>query len=79
MLLGNEAGRECMLSAIGALRIGAAIVPFNTRSADEELVHALTLAEPGRDRLRCGSHRTSHAHIPAGAAARLRRARRGHR
>ncbi|WP_298960106.1 class I adenylate-forming enzyme family protein [uncultured Methylobacterium sp.] len=46
VLLGNEAGRECLLTALGALRIGAAVVPFNTRAADEELGHALALAEP---------------------------------
>lgn len=46
VLLGNEAGRECLLTALGALRTGAAVVPFNTRASDEELRHALTLAEP---------------------------------
>ncbi|WP_407520330.1 class I adenylate-forming enzyme family protein [Methylobacterium oryzisoli] len=46
VLLGNEAGRECLLTALGALRIGAAVVPFNTRASDEELGHALALAEP---------------------------------
>ncbi|MFG1185950.1 class I adenylate-forming enzyme family protein [Xanthobacter aminoxidans] len=46
VFLGNEAGRECMLTALGALRLGAAVVPLNTRSADEELTHALELVEP---------------------------------
>lgn len=46
VLLSNEAGRECMLSALGALRIGAVIVPLNTRSGDEALAHALDLVEP---------------------------------
>lgn len=46
VLLGNEAGREAMLTAVGALRLGAVLVPFNTRSADEELGHALALAGP---------------------------------
>lgn len=46
VLLSNEAGRECMLTAVGALRIGAVVVPFNTRAADEELAHALGLVEP---------------------------------
>ncbi|GJD49742.1 Long-chain-fatty-acid--CoA ligase [Methylobacterium crusticola] len=46
VLLGNEAGRECLLTALGALRIGAAVVPFNTRASDEEFGHALALAAP---------------------------------
>ncbi len=46
VLLGNEAGRECILTALGALRLGAAVVPLNTRYADEELAHALALVEP---------------------------------
>ena len=46
VLLGNDAGRECILTALGALRIGAAVVPLNTRASDEELAHALELVAP---------------------------------
>ncbi|NYZ11308.1 acyl--CoA ligase [Azospirillum sp. RWY-5-1] len=46
VLLTNDAGRECILTALGALRLGAAVAPLNTRSSDEELGHALALVEP---------------------------------
>lgn len=46
VFLDNAAGREAFLTAVGALRIGAAVVPLNTRYADEELAYALALAEP---------------------------------
>ena len=59
VILGNDAGYECIAVATGALRLGAAIVPMNPRWSDPELVHALALSEPalvvtdatGRDRL----------------------------
>lgn len=46
VLLTNDAGRECILTALGALRLGAVVVPLNTRSSDEELAYALELVEP---------------------------------
>ncbi len=46
VFLENSAGREAFFTALGALRIGAAVVPLNTRYADEELGHALALADP---------------------------------
>lgn len=46
VFLGNEAGRECMLTALGALRLEAVVVPLNTRSGDEDLRHALDLVAP---------------------------------
>jgi acyl-CoA synthetase (AMP-forming)/AMP-acid ligase II len=46
ILLTNDAVRECVLTALGCMEIGAVVVPLNTRSADEELHHALTLTEP---------------------------------
>ena len=44
--LGNEAGREAVLTALGCLAIGAVAVPVNTRAADAELRHALALVRP---------------------------------
>lgn len=44
--LGNEAGREAVLTALGCFAIGAIVVPVNIRSADEELHHALDLVKP---------------------------------
>lgn len=46
IFLGNDAGRECILTSIGVLRLGGAVAPLNTRYADEELAHALDLVEP---------------------------------
>lgn len=46
VLLGNDAGRECILTALGALSIGAVVAPLNTRYAEEELAQALELVEP---------------------------------
>lgn len=46
IFLGNEAGRECILTSLGALRLGASVSPLNVRYADEELQHALDLVEP---------------------------------
>lgn len=46
VLLDNSAGRECILTSVGALKLGAPIVPLNTRYSDEELGHALALVEP---------------------------------
>lgn len=48
VFLDNQAGREAVLTALGCLSIGAAVVPLNTRSADEELRHALALVRPAR-------------------------------
>jgi acyl-CoA synthetase (AMP-forming)/AMP-acid ligase II len=46
VFLTNDNGRECILTALGALACGAVIVPLNTRSSDEELSHALELVDP---------------------------------
>lgn len=58
--LTNEAGLECISTALGAIALGAVVVPLNTRYAEEELRHALTLTAPalvvtmtaGRERIR---------------------------
>ncbi|MCJ0763369.1 class I adenylate-forming enzyme family protein [Variovorax terrae] len=44
--LGNNAGREAVLTALGCMAIGAVVVPLNTRSAPDELRHALELVRP---------------------------------
>jgi acyl-CoA synthetase (AMP-forming)/AMP-acid ligase II len=68
VLLGNEAGRECVLTALSALRLGAAVVPLNTRYADEELGHALELVEPAAVVTTSdGAHRIARLHPPARA------------
>lgn len=46
VFLTNDNGRECILTALGALACGAVIVPLNTRGSDEELSHALELVDP---------------------------------
>ncbi len=46
VLLGNEAGREAVLTALGCFAIGAIVVPLNVRSSDDELDHALALVRP---------------------------------
>ncbi|CAN7769307.1 acyl--CoA ligase [Caballeronia sp. LjRoot34] len=46
VFLTNYANRECVLTGLGCLEIGAVVVPLNTRSSDDELRHALTLTEP---------------------------------
>lgn len=46
VFLDNWAGREAVLSALGALRLGAAVSPINTRYADAALTHALRLVAP---------------------------------
>ncbi|WP_420997961.1 class I adenylate-forming enzyme family protein [Cupriavidus sp. 30B13] len=46
VFLTNYASRECVLTALGCLEIGAVVVPLNTRASDEELQHALALTEP---------------------------------
>ena len=46
VLLGNEAGRESILTALGVVAVGAAVAPLNVRYAQEELAHALELVEP---------------------------------
>ncbi|WP_299565441.1 AMP-binding protein [uncultured Sulfitobacter sp.] len=44
--LTNEWGIECFVGALGALALGAVVVPFNTRAAAGELRHAVELTEP---------------------------------
>ena len=44
--LGNDAGREAVLTALGCLAIGAIVVPLSTRSSDEELRYGLELTRP---------------------------------
>ncbi len=44
--LGNEAGREAVLTALGCMALGAVVVPVNTRAASAELRHALALVRP---------------------------------
>lgn len=46
VFLDNWAGREAVLSALGALRLSAAVSPINTRYADAALSHALGLVAP---------------------------------
>lgn len=46
IFLTNDQGRECFLTALGALALGAVFVPLNTRYADPEIGHALDLVEP---------------------------------
>lgn len=44
--LGNNAGREAVLTALGCMAIGAVVVPLNTRSAPDELRHVLEMVRP---------------------------------
>jgi len=44
--LSNREMREAVLTALGCYRLGAVVVPLNTRSATEELANALRLVEP---------------------------------
>lgn len=44
--LTNDSGLEFILTALGALALGAAIVPLNTRASDDELAHAIALVGP---------------------------------
>lgn len=44
--LDNHAGREAVLTALGAMALGAIVVPVNTRSADDQLASALALVKP---------------------------------
>jgi acyl-CoA synthetase (AMP-forming)/AMP-acid ligase II len=44
--LTNDWALECFVGALGALYLGAVVVPLNTRSAPAELCHALTLTTP---------------------------------
>lgn len=46
VLLTNDTALECLLSALGSWRLGAAVVPLNPRWSVGELAHALTLTEP---------------------------------
>lgn len=44
--LADDAGREFMLTSLGALALGAVVVPLNTRAADPELAASLELTSP---------------------------------
>lgn len=46
VLLDNWAGREAILTALGALRLGAVVCPLNTQYPDPALQHALALIAP---------------------------------
>lgn len=46
IFLDNDAGREAVLTALGAMALGAVVVPLNTRASDRELTHALALVGP---------------------------------
>ncbi len=46
--LTNDLGRECILTALGTMALGAVVVPLNTRASDDELSHALQLVQPRR-------------------------------
>lgn len=46
LLLSNDAMREAVLTAIGCYRMGAIVVPVNTRGADDELRYAFDLVNP---------------------------------
>lgn len=46
VFLGNDAGREAVLTALGCLAIGVAVVPMNIRSSDDELGYAMELVRP---------------------------------
>lgn len=46
LLLSNDAVREAVLTAVGCYRMGAIIVPVNTRSSDDELQYAFGLVDP---------------------------------
>lgn len=60
--LTNDWALECYVAALGALALGAVVVPLNTRGSDEELRHAVALTGPrlivtdgpGRSRLTGG-------------------------
>ncbi|MDX5414482.1 MAG: acyl--CoA ligase [Rhodobacterales bacterium] len=44
--LTNDWALECFVAALGALTLGAVVVPLNTRSAAPELAHAIVLTTP---------------------------------
>lgn len=46
LLLTNDATREGVLTAVGCYRMGAIVVPVNTRSSDDELKYAFGMVEP---------------------------------
>ena len=46
LYLSNQEIREAVLTALGCYRLGAVVVPLNTRSSSEELAHALDLVAP---------------------------------
>src|SRR5690606_15656435 len=46
LLLSNDAVREAVLTAVGCYRMGAIVVPVNTRSSDDELTYAFGLVDP---------------------------------
>jgi len=45
--LTNDAGYEFVMTALGAVALGAIVVPFNTRASDEDIRHAFALTQPG--------------------------------
>ena len=75
--LDNDRALECYLAALGALALGAVAVPLNTRSADEELRHAISLTEPrfvvcdeeGRQRLAAALASSAPAFVSSQALA----------
>lgn len=46
VFLGNDAGREAVLTALGCFATGAIVVPTNVRGSDDELEHAFELVKP---------------------------------
>lgn len=44
--LTNDAGYEFVMTALGAIALGAIVVPFNTRASDEDIRHAFALTDP---------------------------------
>ena len=65
LLLTNDAGRECFLTALGCLRLGAAVSPINTRASDEDLGHALALLAPAIVVTRAEAGRVARLHPAA--------------
>lgn len=72
--LTNDWALECFVAALGALTLGAVVVPLNTRSAAPELAHAIALTTPrlilcdadGRARLKegCAEARIAQSNLP---------------
>lgn len=63
--LTNDWAMECYVAALGALTLGAVVVPLNTRSAASELAHAITLTTPRL--ILCDTD--GHARLSAGCVA----------